>query len=271
MTPRRKTSWLVVALAVFAAAFAAWIFVDREGSPAPKKKEEVASTSAMPKKEVVRRSADEPSRAPLPPSQGAAVPSATPPVSSTVAAVAVAATDRSKPAPQRPEHLKPGRYPLQPDAALVDWEIISSDAAAPNVVTRAQLLDVTGGVAAAASSPAEASQIAADRGVKYPFLRVEEELTLNEQGEVVAERVTREMVADEIIVKFPKGTPATAAATFAAQLGGAAAAEPFAEDTWLMAVPVSLRAVPEAVDSSAAATPYAEYAEPNFVLRPAAT
>ena len=97
------------------------------------------------------------------------------------------------------------------------------------------------------------------------------DLTLNEQGEVVAERVTREMVADEIIVKFPKGTPATAVTTFASQLGGVAAAEPFAEDTWLMAVPVSLRAVPEAVEGSAAATPYAEYAEPNFVLRPAAT
>jgi subtilisin family serine protease len=271
MTPRRKTSWLVVALAVFAAAFAAWIFVDREGSPAPKKREEVASASPMTKKEVVRRSADEPSRGPLATSESVAVPSSTPSVSATVAAVAVAVTDHSKPAPQRPERLKPNRYPPQPDATLVDWEIISSDAAAPNVVTRAQLLDVTGGIAAAASSPAEASQIAADRGVKYPFLRVEEELTLNEQGEVVAERVTREMVADEIIVKFPKGTPATAVTTFASQLGGVAAAEPFAEDTWLMAVPVSLRAVPEAVEGSAAATPYAEYAEPNFVLRPAAT
>ena len=171
----------------------------------------------------------------------------------------------------RPEELKPAPYERAPKAKLIDWEILPDDPARPNVLARARLLDVTGGIASSASSPAEALQLAAAQGVKYPFLRVEEELTLDAQGNVASARVTREMIADEVIVKFPKGTPSSAAAAFAAQLGGVAAAKPFAEDTWLMAVPVALRAVPEALEDSAAATPYAEYVEPNFILRPAAT
>jgi subtilisin family serine protease len=218
----------------------------------------------------VRPSPHEPVRAAIPPADFRAIPAATPTAPATVAASAIAAANQRQPNPQRPEALAPRGYELTPDASLIDWEILPADASAPNVVTRVQLLDVTGGLASAASSPAQAAQLAAEKGVKYPFLRVEEELTLDGQGRVVAERVTREMIADEIIVKFPKGTPASAAASFGGQLGGVAAAEPFAEDTWLVAVPVSLRAVPEALESSTAATPYAEYVEPNFLLRPAA-
>ena len=241
--------------------------------PAPEVAEKASEAAAPPAEpsRVARPSPKEPVRSPIPPANFHAMPAATPTASATVAALAIAAANQSQPNPQRPESLAPGRYKLTPDASLIDWEILPAGAAAPNVVTRVQLLDVTGGLASAASSPAHAAQLAAEKGVKYPFLRVEEELTLDQQGQVVAERVTREMIADEIIVKFPKGTPASAAASFAVQLGGVAAAEPFTEDTWLVAVPVSLRAVPGALESSATATPYAEYVEPNFILRPAAT
>ena len=268
---RRKSSWLILVLALSAVAFAAWTFLVQPSAPEGSgKTAELPQPPAAPAN-MVRSSPKEPVRAGMVGSDYRAAPSATPAVRPTVAASAVAATDQSEQPPQRPDALKPERYELSPAASLVDWEILSPDASTPNVVTRVQLLDVTGGIAAAASSPAEAAQLAAAKGVKYPFLRVEEELTLDEQGRVRAERVTREMIADEIIVKFSKGTPPAAAATFAAQLGGVAAAEPFTENTWLMAVPVSLRAVPEAIESSTAATPYAEYVEPNFILRPAAT
>lgn len=179
--------------------------------------------------------------------------------------------DQSEPPLQRPDALKPERYELSPASSLVDWEILPTDASTPNVVTRVQLLDVTGGAASAAASAAEAARISAEQGIKYPFVRVEEELTLDAQGKVASSRVTREMVADEIIVKFPEGTRMTAAAEIASQLGGVAAEKPFAPMTWLIAVPVSLRAVPSAVEDTKSATPYAEYSEPNLLVRPVAT
>lgn len=268
---RRKASWLIWVLALFAVGFAAWTFSARPFSPgAAGEPAEPAQPPAAAAK-AVRSSPQEPGRAGLVDADLRATPSASPALRPTVAEAAVAATDLSAPPAQRPDALKPAPYELSPAAWLVDWEILPPDASTPKVVTRVQLLDLTGGIAAAASSPAEAAQLAAAKGVKYPFLRVEEELTLDEQGRIGAERVTREMIADEIIVKFPMGTPPAAAAAFAAQLGGVAAAEPFTENTWLMAVPVSLRAVPAALESSTAATPYAEYVEPNFILRPAAT
>ena len=171
----------------------------------------------------------------------------------------------------RPEELKPAPYELEPRAKLVDWEILPADPARPNVLTRARLLDVTGGAASSAASASDAARISAEQGIKYPFVRVEEELALDAQGQVASSRVTREMVADEIIVKFPEGTRMTAAAEIAAQLGGVAAEKPFAPMTWLIAVPVSLRAVPSAVEGSKSATPYAEYSEPNLLVRPVAT
>ena len=219
----------------------------------------------------MRCAADEPVRAAASALPSGVMSVATPGSPANLAAAAVAATDAGLPAPQRPEHLKPGRYKSQPDAAVIDWEILPRDASKPNIVTRVQLLDVTGGVAAAASTPDAAAQVAASMGVKYPFMRVEEELTLDAQGNVVSSRVAREMVADEIIVKFPDGTRGTAAAEVAAQLGGVAAEKPFAPGTWLIAVPVSLRAVPLSVDGAGAATPYVEYSEPNLLVRPVAT
>ena len=94
--------------------------------------------------------------------------------------------DQSEPPLQRPDALKPERYELSPASSLVDWEILPTDASTPNVVTRVQLLDVTGGAASAAASAAEAARISAEQGIKYPFVRVEEELTLDAQGKVAS-------------------------------------------------------------------------------------
>ncbi|MFM8459577.1 MAG: hypothetical protein ACKOB0_11665, partial [Chthoniobacterales bacterium] len=127
----------------------------------------------------------------------------------------------------RPEELKPAPYERDPKAKLIDWEILPPDPARPNVLTRARLLDVTGGAASAAATASEAARVSSAPGIKYPFVRVEEELTLDAQGKVAESRVTREMVADEIIVKLPEGTRMTAAAEIALQLGGVAAEKPF--------------------------------------------
>ncbi|MFM8497214.1 MAG: S8 family serine peptidase, partial [Planctomycetia bacterium] len=264
-----KLKWILLAVAVLLGIVILWppSFWEKASSQSAKSNVAAApSTSATapsaPAKPV-NVSSSEPARpAVFAPTPGAVANVATNNTAGSFIPVAEAS---------RPEELKPGSYEPDPKAKLVDWEILPTDPSRPNILTRARLLDVTGGAASAATSAAEAARISAAQGIKYPFVRVEEELALDAQGKVASSRVTREMVADEIIVKFPEGTRMTAAAEIAAQLGGVAAEKPFAPMTWLIAVPVSLRAVPSAVEGSKSATPYAEYAEPNLLVRPVAT
>jgi len=91
----------------------------------------------------------------------------------------------------RPEELKPVSYEPAAKAKLIDWEILPPDPERPSVVIRARLLDMTGGAASAAVSATEAARISSEQGIKYPFVRVEEELTLDAQGKVASSRVAR--------------------------------------------------------------------------------
>lgn len=79
------------------------------------------------------------------------------------------------------------------------------------------------------------------------------------------------MVGDQIIVKLPEGSPVEEVQSLAAKLGGQAATKPFAPDTWLVALPRKLEAVPEALAGSTNSGISIDYAEPNHLVRPMAT
>jgi subtilisin family serine protease len=105
---------------------------------------------------------------------------------------------------------------------------------------------------------------------KYPFVRVEQEIQILPNGEAKVLK-TAEMVGDQIIVKLPEGSPAEEIQSLAAKLGGQAAAKPFAPDTWLIALPRKLEAVPEALAGSTNSGVSIDYAEPNHLVRPMRT
>ncbi|MFM7804315.1 MAG: S8 family serine peptidase, partial [Verrucomicrobiota bacterium] len=105
---------------------------------------------------------------------------------------------------------------------------------------------------------------------KYPFVRVEQEIQILPNGDAQVLK-TVEMVGDQIIVKLPEGSPVEEIQSLATKLGGQAAAKPFAPDTWLVALPRKLEAVPEALASSTNSGISIDYAEPNHLVRPVRT
>ncbi|MDA1340725.1 MAG: S8 family serine peptidase [Verrucomicrobia bacterium] len=102
---------------------------------------------------------------------------------------------------------------------------------------------------------------------KYPFVRIEQEIEILPSGQAKVLK-TVEMVGDQIIVKLPEGSSAEEIQSLAAKLGGQAAAKPFAPDTWLVALPRKLEAVPEALAGTTNSGVSINYAEPNHLVRP---
>jgi len=99
---------------------------------------------------------------------------------------------------------------------------------------------------------------------------VEQEIQILPNGEAKVLK-TAEMVGDQIIVKLPEGSPAAEINSLAEKLGGQAAEKPFAPDTWLIALPRKLEAVPEALAGSTNCGVSIDYAEPNHLVRPMRT
>ena len=156
----------------------------------------------------------------------------------------VAATPR----PDQPAKLKPQPPSRSPDWKLLDWSL--------------KPLPEKPGIQLRASSYLATS--------KYPFIRVEEEIQILPNGEVKVLRAA-EMVGDQIIVKLPEGSATEEIQSLAIKLGGQAAAKPFAPDTWLVALPRKLEAVPEALAGSTNSGISIDYAEPNHLVRPMRT
>jgi len=156
----------------------------------------------------------------------------------------VAATPR----PDQPLKLKPQPPSRSPDWKLLDWSLKPLPEK-PGVQLRASSFLASG---------------------KYPFVRVEQEIQILPNGEAKVLK-TAEMVGDQIIVKLPEGSPAEEIQSLAAKLGGQAAAKPFAPDTWLVALPRKLEAVPEALAGSTNSGISIDYAEPNHLVRPMRT
>jgi subtilisin family serine protease len=108
-------------------------------------------------------------------------------------------------------------------------------------------------------------------GGKYPYVRVEEIISVEEiTGEAAVLRRS-EMVGDQLIAKLTDGATAESLRAAVEAIGGALAEEPFAPDTWLAALPPRLDAVPDAVGALGRQSQTVAYAEPNFLVRPART
>ena len=169
-------------------------------------------------------------------------PSEPPPVSDSLPLVV------SAPRSDQPSNLKPQPPARSPDWKLLDWSLRSLPGK-PGIQLRAASFQASG---------------------KYPFVRVEQEIEVLPSGEARVLK-TVEMVGDQIIVKLPEGSPREEIQSLAAKLGGQAAAKPFAPDTWLVALPRKLEAVPEALAGSTNSGITIDYAEPNHLVRPMAT
>ena len=169
-------------------------------------------------------------------------PSEPPPVSnSPPLVVAVPRSDQ-------PANLKPLTLARSPDWKLLDWSLKPLPEK-PSVQLRASSYLATG---------------------KYPFVRIEQEIEILPSGQAKVLK-TVEMVGDQIIVKLPAGSSAKEIQSLAAKLGGQAAAKPFAPDTWLVALPRKLEAVPEALTGSSNSGVTIDFAEPNLLARPMRT
>lgn len=150
-------------------------------------------------------------------------------------------------APGLPPYLRPEPPAQSPRWRLVDWSVSEKP----------------GG------ESLRAALYAADG--KYPYVRVEEIISVDEATRQVAVLRRSEMVGDQVIAKLSEGaTPESLRAAVEA-LGGVLAQEPFAPDTWLASVPPRLDAVPAAVGALGRQTQTIDYAEPNFLVRPSAT
>ena len=154
----------------------------------------------------------------------------------------------ASPRPDQPPKLKPQSPSRSPDWKLLDWSLKPLPEK-PGIQLRASSYLASG---------------------KYPFVRVEQEIRILPNGEAKVLK-TSEMVGDQIIVKLPEGSPAEEIQSLATKLGGQAAAKPFAPDTWLVALPRKLEAVPEALAGSTNSGIAIDYAEPNHLVRPMAT
>lgn len=152
------------------------------------------------------------------------------------------------PRADQPPHLRPEPPAGSPEWELLDWSL-EPIPQKPGLKLRA------------------ASYLANGR---YPFIRVEEQLRVEPDGRVVILN-TREMVGDQVIVKLPEGASPAEIGEIAVKLGGVAAAEPFAPETWVIGLKRTLEAVPEALGVAAGLDTSIEYAEPNFLVRPART
>jgi len=152
------------------------------------------------------------------------------------------------PRPDQPPKLKPQPPSPSPDWKLLDWSLKPLPEK-PGIQLRASSYLASG---------------------KYPFVRVEQEIQVLPNGDAQVLK-TVEMVGDQIIVKLPEGSPVEEIQSLAAKLGGQAAAKPFAPDTWLVALPRKLEAVPEALASSTNSGISIDYAEPNHLVRPMRT
>ena len=164
------------------------------------------------------------------------------PISNSLPLVAAA------PRPDQPPKLKPQPPSRSPNWKLLDWSLKPMPEK-PGVLLRAASYQASG---------------------KYPFVRVEQEIEVLSNGEARVLK-TVEMVGDQIIVKLPEGAPAEEIHSLAAKLGGQAATKPFAPDTWLVAVPRKLEAVPEALAGSTNSGTSIDFAEPNHIVRPMRT
>lgn len=148
----------------------------------------------------------------------------------------------------QPTKLKPQPPSRSPDWKLLDWSL-KPIPEKPGVQLRASSYLASG---------------------KFSFVRVEQEIQVLPNGEAKVLR-TSEMVGDQIIVKLPEGSSVEEIQSLASKLGGQAAAKPFAPDTWLVALPRKLEAVPEALAGSTNSGISIDYAEPNHLVRPMRT
>lgn len=146
----------------------------------------------------------------------------------------------------QPEGMEPSPPARSPDWVLRDWSV-EPVSGKPGRFLRASLFRASG---------------------KYPNVRVEEEVEVDPAtGTTIVIRTT-EMVADQVIAKLADGmTPAELQAAVE-PLGGVVAEEPFAPDTWLVALPLSLEAVIEALDHLGQSNALVDYSEPDFLMRP---
>ena len=149
------------------------------------------------------------------------------------------------PRSDQPANLTPLTLARSPDWKLLDWSLKPLPEK-PGVQLRASSYLATG---------------------KYPFVRIEQEIEILPNGQAKVLK-TVEMVGDQIIVKLPEGSSAEEIQSLAAKLGGQAAAKPFAPDTWLVALPRKLEAVPEALAGTTNSGVPINYAEPNHLVRP---
>lgn len=177
-------------------------------------------------------------------------PQATAPQPETTEPPRLVAPTHAAPDPAKTsDPLAPQPPAASPDWALLDWSISPSRHTA-SAETRATLFEAPG---------------------KYPFVRVEEEIRRDPVTGSIEILRTTEMVADQIIVKLREGKTRKDLESLVTPFGGIPAQNPFASETWLVALEPALEAVPDALATLHSATDTIDYAEPNFLVRTIAT
>ena len=177
------------------------------------------------------------------------------PESTTVSAPPPETTEPPRIAPNIPpasklaDPLAPQPPAASPHWTLLDWTIAPSHTSA-NAETRTALFEATG---------------------KYPFVRMEQEIRRDPATGSIEILRSTEMVADQIIVKLREGKSRDDLAALVAPFGGIPAQNPFTPETWLVGLEPALEAVPDALAALQSATATIDYAEPNFLVRPANT
>ncbi|MEY3481181.1 MAG: hypothetical protein RIQ71_1956 [Verrucomicrobiota bacterium] len=173
----------------------------------------------------------------MPQPQAAQSPPPAPQASPTVAATARA---------DQPPHLRPGPPARSPEWKLLDWSVKPLPQK-PGVLLRAASFRAGG---------------------KYPFIRVEQEITFEADGRAKI-LGTREMVGDQIIVKLRVGATQLGAESLASLIGAKATPRPFAPDTWIFKLGRTLDAVPDGLQKANSSPAPVDYAEPDLLVRPA--
>ena len=188
-------------------------------------------------KSVINIHPSEPPHLPPSPVGTANIPSAPPTGVSTNAPTAAAL----------PAYLRPEPPSQSPQWKLLDWSVKETP---EGETMRAALYAADG---------------------KYPYVRVEEIISVDESVGAVSVLRRNEMVGDQVIAKLTDGATPESLRAAVESIGGVLALEPFAPETWLAALPPRLDAVPDAVGALGEKPQTIDYAEPNFLVRPSAT
>jgi subtilisin family serine protease len=146
----------------------------------------------------------------------------------------------------RPQGMEPAAPARSPGWELVDWDVAPVPGK-PGRYSRAALFRTDG---------------------KYPHVRVEEDISVDPATGLVTVLRTTEMVADQVIAKLADGMSAADLQAAVEPIGGLVAEQPFAPGTWLVALPLSLEAVRDALEAIGQSNALVDYSEPDFLMRP---